>query len=418
MAGKKDRPQPYQKQERRSARQKERALKKSSQSQKESQVSNNADNVSNGVPADHVAEPMVVVDSVVPPATSELADLKNSVQSLSTMIGQWMNSMSSLLLPGAIPAVNLAQSSVPVVTAQPQSEQVVTVQPQPSASAIDNQIDAATAGVSPVSLGLASETFLQQAVSEHVSAITDSSHHPPGKRFSVVGRLIDRHISEKIKKDIWEDRYVDLHLLVSQSEVEDQQPILAPGKAGEPARWAEPKPDKKKFDIDQWCKAFCVYISLYTRKHTSATPQLMSYYSKVQSLAARGGDFNYYDVEFRIAREQEGIPWEIPLLDLWMECLPLKDGVSIQQGSQSFRSSGSGFRGSKQHNSKQKSQFHHPKGYCFNFHNSGKCPKGNDCRFSHSCWVPTCGGKHPVFKCYKLKNQSFKNNSAQSSGST
>ena len=85
------------------------------------------------------------------------------------------------------------------------------------------------------------ETILQQAVNEHIAAVTDLSHHPPGKRFDVIGRLLDRRVSEKLKKEIWENKYIDLNSLLPQEDKEDLTPILAPGKPGEPAKWQEPK---------------------------------------------------------------------------------------------------------------------------------------------------------------------------------
>ena len=367
---------------------------------------------------------------------SELSDLKKSINSMSNLLGSFLTTMSSLVSSdnsdfskNLATNVDNVQSSV---VDQPTSinsldenighgsnEQFVIRQGQPE-MADDNQISDNTNNVVIPQVSTP-ETILQQAVNEHIAAVTDVSHHPPGKRFNIIGRLLDRRVSDKIKKDIWENKYIDLHCLLPQDDKEEIAPILAPGRPGEHAKWQEPKLPKGKLCIDEWCQAFCVYISVYTRKFSESTPGLMAYYNKIQNLASKGGNFLYYDQEFRVAREQEGIPWHIPLLDLWMECLPLQETQSEQTVSirqpQNYQNS-SNFRPSKFSGGSNKKQFHHPKGYCYVFHNTGKCAKGSDCKYSHQCWVPSCQGRHPVFKCYKIKSSSTAQKSGDSSSAS
>ena len=358
---------------------------------------------------------------------SELTELKKSINTMSTMLGSFLTTMSSLMANDKSVNSDLldnGHSSVvghgSVVT-QPQSHNVldsnlghgsgtfVNLHGQSESNSSDQVqiIDSDMTGTRGMSGSekTTPEQILQQAVNEHIATVTDVSHHPPGKRFQVIGRLLDRRVPDKLKKEIWENKYIDLRSLLPLEDKEEVSPILAPGKPGEPARWEEPKLSKGKLSIDEWCQAFCVYISVYTRKYSESTPSLMSYYNKVQNLSAKGGNFLYYDQEFRVAREQNGIDWDIPLLDLWMECLPLQEVQSEQTSNfkVSNNSGSSNFRPSKFQSKGNKNQFHHPKGYCYPFHNTGKCAKGPDCRYSHLCWVPGCQGKHPVFKCYKLK---------------
>ena len=372
---------------------------------------------------------------------SELTELKKSINAMSNMLGTFLTTMSSLVTnvnnEKDVNSGSVVNSQNSVVN-QPQSVNIldanlghgsgnnsVSMHGQPESDIIDQ--DQINTNVESNSRGmqgsdtLSPEQLLEQAVNQHIATVTDVAHHPPGKRFQVIGRLLDRRINEKIKKEIWENKYIDLHLLLPQDDKEEVSPILAPGKPGEPARWQEPQISKGKLAIDEWCQAFCVYISVYTRKYTEATPARMAYYNKIQNLASKGGNFLFYDQEFRLAREQDGIAWDIPLLDLWMECLPLQQVKSEQTSSyKGFNSnvqSSSNFRSSKSSSKNNKNQFHHPKGYCYQFHNTGKCPMGQECRYSHQCWVPQCQGKHPVFKCYKLK-PSTNTNSSKSEGNT
>ena len=365
-------------------------------------------------------EPVGLCHNANVSVVSELSELKKTINSMSNLLGSFLTTMSSLVTSSSDKNVNgntMSQNeNQGMVVDQPISlnindenlgqgsqDMFVNMQGQ---SVLSQNVDSSIDMPIPTTQNITPEVILQQAVNEHIAAVTDVSHHPPGKRFDVIGKLLDRRVNDKVKKDIWENKYVDLHLLLPQDDKEECSPILAPGKPGEHAKWQEPKITKGKLSIDEWCQAFCVYISVYTRKFNESTPGLMAYYNKVQSLAAKGGNFIYYDQEFRVAREQEGIPWHVPLLDLWMECLPLQETVSEQAtvSKQVNNSYNNNFRPSKVSGGSNKKQFHHPKGYCYNFHNTGKCSKGSDCRFSHQCWVPSCQGRHPVFKCYKIKS--------------
>ena len=295
----KKQPSPYPVKERRSARQ---SAKKSKGATTASEPSGSNESTNQGVPP---SQPSVVqvrseVDSASPMA-AELLDLKNTVLSLSNMLGNFIHSMANVMLPNAQMAVDSVNTTVnnevvpQVIQVQPTTTPVSVIPELPGGtqeSSMGNQVHVlADDMVQQVPQSVPSaDISLKQAVDNHVAALMDSSHHPPGKRFNMVGRLIDRHIPDKLKKDIWDDKFIDLHLLINSTDSDEQSPpVLAPGIAGENARWVDAKVTKKDFAIDTGCQAFCIYMSIYTRKHTTMTPNLLAYYTKVQNLASGGG---------------------------------------------------------------------------------------------------------------------------------
>ena len=221
---------------------------------------------------------------------SELSQLKQSINSMSNMLGSFLSTMSSLVNNSNIDNISHSGSSqiIPnLVVNQPQSvnsldhnlghgsnEQFVNMQGQPESivvdqtdSNVDNDVQSNNKVMQSFENETTPETILQQAVNDHIANVTDLSHHPPGKRFQVIGRLLDRRVSDKLKKDIWENKYIDLHSLLPQEDKEEAISVLAPGKPGEHAKWQESKVSKGKLTIDEWCQAFYVYISVYQAIH-------------------------------------------------------------------------------------------------------------------------------------------------------
>lgn len=62
----------------------------------------------------------------------------------------------------------------------------------------------------------------------------------------------------------------------------------------------EPKHKPRHINTtDQWTSAFHAFVGVYTSRFQSHVPALMKYGEIVQDLSARGGDWCYYDENFR-----------------------------------------------------------------------------------------------------------------------
>ena len=148
--------------------------------------------------------------------------------------------------------------------------------------------------------------------------------------------------------------------------------------------------------IVSWCTTFNIFISIYTKVHTTATADLLQYSEIVRGLAAEGGDWSYYDQNFRHARAQDTLsyPWCAISWQLHMAAMSKgRTVISLEQKTsrQPFR------KGASQ-------AFKVPKGSCFRFHKGLGC-SSTQCSYSHSCYRCS-NGTHPAFSCLKRSNTS------------
>ena len=113
-------------------------------------------------------------------------------------------------------------------------------------------------------------------------------------------------------------------------------------------------------------------------------PSLMKYGEVVRDLAARGGDWYFYDTNFRHMRQQhfDNMPWGTTHWELWIR--------SQQFGVHNPKSHAPR---SVQYSSTGTAPFV-PKGYCRKFHKGVECL---GCSFKHQCHK--CGVTHPSSKC-------------------
>jgi hypothetical protein len=113
-------------------------------------------------------------------------------------------------------------------------------------------------------------------------------------------------------------------------------------------------------------------------------------------LAQKGGDWQRYDTQFRKLKAQFSMRWELPHLELWMDCLnnPSKPFPTkpIKSGYKSFRPQ----RREYNQTHSQSKFANYPKGVCFDFHAYAKCKRGEECTYSHKCFTTGCGGPHYI----------------------
>ena len=275
----------------------------------------------------------------------------------------------------------------PVVIQQPRSN---------SASDVNLQNSQPTV----MSTDQAASSLLSQALSAHVQNV--SGDRIVGK--GAISYQLDRHISQQVMQDIWEDKYVDLELLIDKKDDPTSQVVLKSVQTynlGELIQIVKPKPPKGINNIDQWSHAFNIYTSMYTRKYHLETHNLLTYAAKVRELASKGGDYIRYDEEFRRSRSRYGTPWEIPDLQLWVDCNQAGLQTQVVNIINSLNKTNSiklPVQLPQNNDSDTPSGFKHPNGACYTFHNKGRCGR-SDCKFSHICYNKGCGKEHSVFTC-------------------
>lgn len=206
----------------------------------------------------------------------------------------------------------------------------------------------------------------------------------PTELFSSPSLPIDARVSEKLRAKIWNNEFFDFSALLSNPVFEDRYQVTITNSDKEkiPSLCLEPvSKAKKHLSIETWLSCFHVFVGVYTSRCPHEAPALMKYGEVVQDLAARGGNWKFYDENFRFLRQAQpsSFPWGIIHWELWMRA----------QHSFKKQSNPAG-----QGRAKQQDQGT-PKGYCFKFHRGVACDAG--CAFKHLCYK--CEGTHPVSRC-------------------
>ncbi|XP_068725205.1 uncharacterized protein [Montipora capricornis] len=244
-----------------------------------------------------------------------------------------------------------------------------------------------------------SSDSVTSAVSGHVSSLTGAGTRndslllgpdnvQPKHIFTSVSVNLSSRVGSKIKAKIWANEYVEFGaLLASTPQIDKYALSMTPssGLSKQPRLTLEPyHATKKVSNIQQWVSAFNIFVSVYTERYQSETPQLMKYYEVVRDIALSNGDWLWYDEQFRYLRQSapDKFPWDQIHWELWLrvsanfrrsQSIPNKPQTSTRQR---FRSN------------------FFPRGMCWTFH-AGKHCQG--CQFEHVCYK--CGAKHPAIQC-------------------
>ena len=376
----------------------------------EPQPGTSSDTGGNSQPQSVSTVPQLQVNSGV--SRHEFDQMKDSMSSMKEMLSNFMSKFS----PSSQSQNNNQQAAqAPHAFQRPDSVPVeglvVTQQPLPI-----NVNDQNLPIIQPITIdnNHAAANIVGQAMNAHVQNIS-GNNATLGKPKGDKSYQLDRKIPQYVMQDIWEDKLVDLELLLDKKQDPTAPMVLKTVQSdnlGELVQVVKPKPPKTIVNIDQWTYAFDIYISMYTRKYWHETHNLLTYSNKVKELAAKGGDFLRYDEEFRKMRARYGTPWETPDLELWVDChqaaLP-SQVMNIINTLNQHTSLNSPFRPPTKPITLPDStpdlsdipKPRHPNGACYTYHNKGRCGRAQ-CKFSHLCYQ--CGQKHSVFKCPQSPN--------------
>ena len=256
---------------------------------------------------------------------------------------------------------------------------------------------------------------LEATIDEHINHIiqgnvvaNDSIDPSPQGHYINLDRPLDTRISDKVRDKIWSKQYVDLNTLVD-THTDDSQTLHIVSGVGEPLRLAPHKPDNKINSLGKWTDAFLVYVTVYARKYPHEVSKLTAYIQLIKRLALKGGDFLFYDREFRYLRQNGHSGWDVHL-DLWLEARdfrgnatnfshnkPTGNQYNKSNNNNTYRNNKGPFRGQPRNDNKSP----HPMGYCFRYHSTGRCNNFAACAFKHICYHPGCGAKHPISNCPK-----------------
>ena len=166
------------------------------------------------------------------------------------------------------------------------------------------------------SLASITQGTLQSSVNRLTLADPGQGSQAPKQIFSSVAVSLSSRVSSKIKAKIWSNEYINFGTLLSLSPHNQKYSFTVASSDSESSRphlTLEPsQPAKKVQSITQWLSAFNIFVAIYAKMQATGTPKLMKYCETVRDIAAKPGDWLYYDKQFRFIRQSapDQYPWD------------------------------------------------------------------------------------------------------------
>ncbi|CAH1270899.1 Hypp4501 [Branchiostoma lanceolatum] len=199
---------------------------------------------------------------------------------------------------------------------------------------------------------------------------------------------LDNSVSAALKDKIWRDVYIDMRQLLpsATADTRAQYTVALSEAEGPPTlTLANRLANKQPLTLDRWLNAFSIFHYVYIQNHPSRSPQLISYQSLIRSLAAKGADWQTYDVLFRQYRQAfPAAPWDVPQTHLYVNALT--DSKPASSSPLPYRRAQT-----------QSSPTQVPKGYCFRYHDANNDCTHANCKYKHMCYK--CNKAHKASLC-------------------
>ena len=240
----------------------------------------------------------------------------------------------------------------------------------------------------------------------HLNSLVSVNDPRPQSLFTSVSVPLTTRVSSKVKAKIWANEYINFATLLSDSPQDEGKYSLAIspslGSSSQPSLTLEPYHTFKRIStIFQWVSAFTIFVSVYSKRISNQTAQLMKYCKVLRDLASKAGDWHWYDEQFLYLRQSspEQYTWDQIHWELWL------------RASNTFRRPQTQTPTNKRFRSQR-----FPRGTCWAFQAGKHC---SGCQFEHVCYK--CGEKHPGGQCSapstKSRGPKGKRDSPQPAGS-
>ena len=196
-------------------------------------------------------------------------------------------------------------------------------------------------------------------------------------------------IPPKVQSKIWADQFVDLRILLKDNDDEEYTFTLNKQLGKSSVSVMSPTQRSKPLEeIQEWTAAMLTFGAIYTERHPHTAPKLFKYIKTVRDMEARGGNWTYYDTQFRKLKAQRNWSWDFTHWELHFN--------AMAQTTASKRQINSRFGKDKKFPKYQ--PFLVPNGFCWGFHRAGKCDNTSPCPYKHLCFK--CKSQnHPAKWC-------------------
>ena len=237
----------------------------------------------------------------------------------------------------------------------------------------------------PSNQSMSQPTVVEDATSKEIADLTNTmaavrltfvSEKPDGT-FSSVTFDLKSHVSDHFKAKIWANEYVHFGSLISISPDKSKYRLSVTNDHDHPSLCLEHiKPKEHSLSIDQWVTAFSVFVAVCPNAISSP----MKYCEVVRDIAAKQGNWRYYDEQFRFLCQSkpERYPWDNVAWELWHQAMYSSLTTSRPNSTYDFQA--------RRPNQRHFQSF--PKGVCWRFHSSQFC-RGCNFKQLQMCGSPS-----------------------------
>lgn len=232
---------------------------------------------------------------------------------------------------------------------------------------------------------VATESVVSSEADMNLDTLLDTAASANGEQPSsfISSIPLGATLSNALKAKIIEGKYIDFASLLGGESKEKL--TLSVGKDNELSLKTN-SGNLKITSFDQWLKCFLIYSSVYAEAHPEDALGLFKYCYTVREIFSKygGNAWLLYDSEFRKLRQgDQAISWGLVHVELELSVTAPSRRQTQMPGIQG------NFRAFKNNTV--------PKSYCFRFHGSGSCNRGDKCLFKHTCYK--CQQEHSSLFC-------------------
>ncbi len=214
---------------------------------------------------------------------------------------------------------------------------------------------------------------------------------PPLAKFSMSVAL-DLHVSSTLRTKILNNEFVYLSDLL----VRDRDRLNTSIQLSLSGQLVLQNNPRKIVNIDQWNEAFNIFSAIYCSKYTDCSSGLLKHATSVRQVHAKGGDWQYYDQQYRLFVQSGGCKWGEYHAEIYnnsMTNAPFRGQQNRTPPKRGFPST------SAQGTYRDREKY--PLGYCWQFIDGKecKCDKSSPNARKHLC--PRCNQKHALSQCQK-----------------
>lgn len=190
---------------------------------------------------------------------------------------------------------------------------------------------------------------------------------------------IDARVSDQIKSKIWSNQFIEFKSLLSKEKQKKGKFSLQVEEGDDVGKITihqldnESQNEVSVASMHDWLTAWNRFSAIYCIKYPDQQARLAKHLEVVRDIADAKGNWNGYDMDFRMLIAQGQVEWGDVHMELYVNArLATSQSTKPNKGSKDIQYSSM------------------PRGVCFQYHSGKHCSAGFSCCFQHRCY--NCNG--------------------------